>query len=343
MARGADARSLTPVAQAQLRRRAVKAVGAGRSQGEVAELFGVSIRAVNGWMARATRDGVMALAAKRRGRPKGIRLTAAPIKKITGLLRDRRPDQLKLPFYLWTREAVVQLIGRECRMKVSVWTAGRYLKTWGFTPQKPVRRAFERDPRAVARWLQREYPAIRAQAKRAGAEIYWGDEMGLRSDQAAGRSYSPRGETPVIPGTGQRFGCNQISALTNKGRLFFMVFKQRFTTRVFLEFLKRLERQVGRPLFLIVDGHPVHHARVAQAWLKQPGRRIRLFFLPGYSPELNPDELLNHDVKSHLGKRRPHTQLELIHNLRSHLHRRQRQPRIVRNFFQEEHVRYAAA
>ncbi|EQD74376.1 ISXoo2 transposase, partial [mine drainage metagenome] len=166
-------------------------------------------------------------------------------------------------------------------------------------PQKPVRRAFERDPQAVAHWLQVEYPAIRARAKRARAEIYWGDEMGVRSDPAAGRSFSPRGETPVIPGTGQRFGCNQISALTNRGRLLFMVFKRRFTTRVFLEFLKRLERQARRPVYLIVDGHPVHHARAVQTWLKQPGRQIHLFFLPGYSPELNPDERLNHDVKSH--------------------------------------------
>ncbi|EQD27162.1 ISXo7 transposase, partial [mine drainage metagenome] len=119
--------------------------------------------------------------------------------------------------------------------------------------------------------------------------------------------------------------------------------KRRFTTRVFLEFLKRLERQARRPVYLIVDGHPVHHARAVQTWLQQPGRQIHVFFLPGYSPELNPDELLNHDVKSHLGRRRPHTQRELIHNLRSHLHRRQRQPHVVQNFFQEEHVRYAAA
>lgn len=338
-----DARSLAAAAQAQLRRRAVATVQAGHDQGEVAELFGVSIRAVNGWVARAKEGGLAALAPGRRGRPAGTRLTATQIKKITGLLRDRRPDQLKLPFYLWTREAVAQLIARECRVKVSVWTAGRYLKAWGFTPQKPVRRAFERDPQAVARWLKTEYPAIRRAAKRAGAEIYWEDEMGLRSDQAAGRSFSPRGETPVIPATGQRFGCNQISALTNRGRLFFMVFKQRFTTPVFLEFLNRLERQVARPMFLIVDGHPVHRARVVQAWLKQPGRHIRLFFLPGYSPGTQPRRTLNNDVKSHMGRRRSRTQRELIHTLRSHLRRRQRQPHIVRNFFQEAHVRYAAA
>lgn len=206
-----------------------------------------------------------------------------------------------------------------------------------------MRRAYERDPQAVARWLKKEYPAIRRAAKRAKAEVYWGDEMGLRSDQAAGRSYSPRGETPVICGTGQRFGCNQISALSNRGRLYFMVFKPGGTTGAFLEFLTRLERQVRRPIFFIVDGHPVHRARKVKAWLKRPGCRVKLYFLPGYSPELNPDELINHDMKSHIGRHRPRTRAELVHTVRSHPRRRQRQPHVVRRFFQGRHVRYAAA
>ena len=258
-------------------------------------------------------------------------------------MRDQRPDQLKLPFYLWTREAVVQLIEQGCGVSVSVWTAGRYLKAWGFTPQKPMRRACERNPRAVACWLKREYPTIRAHAKQAKAEIYWADEMGVRSDQPVGRSFSPRGETPVIPGTGQRFGCNQLSALTNRGHLLFMVFQCGFTTRVFLDFLRRLERQAPRPVFLIVDGHPVHKARAIKTWLARPGCRVRLFFLPGYSPELNPDELLNHDVKDYVGRHRPRTRAELVHTVRGHLRRRQRQPHIVRRYFQGKHVQYAAA
>lgn len=339
-----DARSLAPAAQAALRRQAVKAVRAGTTQGEVATLFGVTRRAVNHWMRLAAQDGLSALKAQRRGRPLGGgRLKPAQAAVIVRLIRDRRPDQLKLPFYLWTREAVARLIEQKFKLRVSVWTVGRYLSAWGFTPQKPVRAAFERDPEAVKRWLKETYPAIRRQAKREKAEIYWGDEMGLRSDHATGRTYSPRGETPVIPGTGQRFGCNMISAITNRGRLYFMVFKIRFTVVVFLEFLKRLERQLGRPLYLIVDGHPVHRAAAVKAWLKEDGRRIRLFFLPGYSPELNPDELLNQDVKSNaLGRRRAHDQTELLRNVRGYLRGRQRRPQVVRNYFREEHVRYAA-
>ncbi len=234
----------------------------------------------------------------------------------------------------------MQLIEQGCGVKVSVWTAGRYLKAWGFTPQKPVRRAYERNPQAVRRWLREEYPAIRAQAKREKAEIDWGDERGVRSDQAAERSFSPRGETPVIPGTGQRLGCNPLSALTNK-RLW--LFKCGFTTRAFLEFLSRLERQARRPVFLIVDGHPVHKARAVKAWLARSDCRVRLYFLPSYSPELNPDELLNHDVQAHVGHHRPRTRAERVHPVRARLRRRQRQPHIVRRFFQRKHVRYTAA
>jgi transposase len=339
-----DARSLPPAAQAALRRRAVKAVRAGKTQGAAAMLFGVTRRAVNKWVRTAEEEGLSALKAARQGRPVGGgRLKAAQASVIVRLIRDRRPDQLKLAFYLWTRAAVGQLIERRFGIRMSVWTVGRYLAAWGFTPQKPIRRAFERDPEAVKRWLKEIYPAIRRRAKREKAEIYWGDEMGLRSDHAAGRSFSPRGETPVIPGTGQRFGCNMISAITNRGKLYFMVFKQRFTVAVFLEFLRRLDRQLGRALYLIVDGHPVHRAAAVKAWLKEDGRKIRLFFLPGYSPELNPDELLNQDVKSNaLGRRRARDQAELLHNVRGYLRGRQRRPQVVRNYFKEEHVRYAA-
>ena len=339
-----DARSLSASAQEALRCKAVQAVGSGKTQVEVAATFGVTRQAVSNWLRVQRAGGSQALRARPRGRPPGGCLGVRQATAVARMIRDRRPDQLKLPFYLWTREAVAQLITRRFGIVLSIWTVGRYLAAWGFTPQKPVRQAFERDPEAVKRWLKHDYPRIRAHAKREKAEIYWGDEMGLRSDHAAGRSFSPRGETPVIPGTGQRFRCNMISALTNKGRLYFMVFRQGFTTDVFLAFLKRLERQVDRPLYLIVDGHPVHRSARVKTWLKAKGRKIRLFFLPGYSPELNPDELLNQDVKTNaLGRRRPRDQVELLRSVRGYLRGRRRRPHVVRNYFKEKHVRYAAA
>lgn len=338
-----DGRALSASAQEVLRRTAVKAVRNGKTHQGVAALLGVRRQVVGRWVRRARDGGLPALTARRRGRPPGGMLRPWQAAQIAKALVDRHPDQLKLPFYLWTREAVAQLIERRFGLRLSVWTVGRYLARWGFTPQKPIRRAYEQNPAAVRRWLRRVYPAIRAVARRERATIFWEDETGMRSDHQAGTSYGRRGHTPVIPGTGQRFRCNMLSAITNRGRLNFMVFKQRFTAPVFLDFLRRLARQATRKVFLIVDGHPVHRSGRVTTWRRQNAQRLRLFFLPGYSPELNPDEMLNQDVKANaVGRQRPHDQGELLRNVRGHLRSRQRQPQIVRRYFQAPHVRYAA-
>jgi transposase len=311
-------------------------------QAEAARTFGVSRQSVNNWMKNCLSGGLRRLRSRRRGRPPVQRLAPHQAATAVRLITDRCPDQLKLPFALWTREAVGELLARRFSVQVSVWTVGRYLRRWGFTPQKPVRRAYERDPEAVRRWLREKYPAIRARAKRDGAEIHWGDEMGLRSDHQAGRSWGRRGQTPVVPGTGKRFGCNLISTITNRGRLCFMVFKERFNARVFIRFLKRLLRQVGRKVVLIVDEHPAHKARETKRWLKGQREKIQLHFLPPYSPELNPDELLNQDVKTNaVGRRRAIDQTEMMTNVRGYLRSTQKMPHVVRSYFQEEHVRYA--
>ena len=339
-----DVRYWSPQAQASLRLRVIRAVRTGMPQAEAARVFGVSRQSVNGWD-RCQRDGgLWALRARPRGRPQVLSLKPYQAATVVRLLTDRCPDQLKLPFMLWTREAVQDLIARRCRVHLSVWTVGRYLARWGFTPQKPVRRAYEQDPVAVRRWLRREYPAIRALARREQAEIHWGDEMGLRSDHQAGTSYGRRGRTPVIPGTGKRFRCNMLSTITNRGKLAFMVFKGRFTARVFLLFLRRLERQRRRKVFVIVDRHPVHGSGDVARWVKRQKRWLRLFFLPGYSPELNPDELLNQDLKTNaVGRQRPRSAPELVGNVRRFLWSTQRQPHKVTRYFREPHVRYAAA
>jgi transposase len=338
-----DARSLPGVAQADLRKKAVNAVLNGAKQMEVAKLFGVTRQSVGKWVQAYKEGGRKGLESKRRGRPKGGSLLPWQAAQIAKTVIDRPPEQLKLPFVLWTREAVSQLIEGRFGIRLSVWTVGRYLSRWGFTPQKPVRRAFERNPEAVRRWLEEEYPGIRAQAKAEHATIYWGDEMGLRSDHAVGRTYGRRGQTPVILGTGQRFGCNMISAVTNRGELNFMVFKPHFSAEVLIDFLDRLVRQSQRMVFLILDRHPVHRSGKVKAWVGKRPQSLRLFYLPGYSPELNPDEMLNQDVKSNaVGRKRAHDQKELISNVRSFLWSRQRRPQIVQRYFQEEHVRYAA-
>jgi transposase len=344
--RSNDARSLSKSAQAVLRRRALAAIDNGMTRIAAAKVFGVSYSVIGKWQRRRRAGGRAALATDRRGRPTGqTRLSAWQAAVIVNLITDRTPDQLKLPFVLWTREAVRDLIRERFGLSLSVWTVGRHLRRWGFTAQKPVRRAWERDDAAVRRWLKVEYPSIRRQAKVASAEIHWGDEMGLRSDHQAGRSYSPRGQTPVIAGTGKRFGCNVISTVTNRGTLRFMVFKTRFTTEVFIEFLSRLVRSVSGKIFLIVDGHPVHKSAAVRRWLNREENRgkIRLYILPSYSPDLNPDEFLNHDVKQNaVGRRRARDQRDLIADVRCYLRSTQKRPDIVCNYFQAPSVRYAA-
>jgi len=339
-----DARSLSPEAQEALRRRVVLAVRGGLSQTTAARLFQVARPTVNRWMQISDAGSLRALRGKRRGRPPGTPVAAADAARVVRLIIGRCPDQLRLPFTLWTREAVRQLLQRQFGVNVSVWTVGRYLKTWGLTPQKPLTRAYEQNPEAVRHWLEDVYPALRADAARRGAEIHWGDEMGFRSDYHAGRTYGRRGHTPVVPATGQRFRANVISSLTNRGRLAFMVFREGFTTRVFLRFLRRLVRLVRRPVFLVVDNHPVHRARAVSRWVAAHAGAVRLVFLPGYSPDLNPDEFLNHDVKANaVGRQRPATQAELIANVRSYLRVTQHHPAAVRRYFDAPSVRYAAA
>jgi transposase len=342
-----DTRSLPAAAQAALRNRAVRAVLDGMTQAEAARVFGVHHNAVNRWIKRYREGGWAGLSERRRGRRPGEQpaLSELQQQEIIALVRDATPDQLGLAGFLWTREAVSELISQRYGRWLARTTVGGYLRGWGFSPQRPQRRALEQNPAAVARWLAETYPAIRAQAKREGGVVLWLDEMGVRSDAAAGRSWAPIGKTPVIKRTGKRFGVNMISAISNAGRLRFRLFTGSFTAAVFLDFLGRLLRDCGgRKIHLIVDSHPVHRAKRVSAWVGRHADQIQLHFLPGYSPELNPVELLNHDVKANAaGRRRPRSASELRAELHGYLRRRQRQPQVVVRFFDHPTTRYAAS
>ena len=346
-----DTRTLSPAAQEEIRFRVVAAIRDGMKKSAAARAFGVSRTSIDAWLQRVELGNINSLKSRKRGRPGGFRLLGHQAATIVRIIEDRTPDQLRLPFALWTREAVRDLIGQRCGVQVSVRTAGRYLKRWGFTPQKPLRRAYERDPAAVQRWKEEEYPAIARQAKAENAEIHWGDQLGVRSDHQSGTSYGRRGVTPVVPCPGRRFGCNRMSSVTNLGHLSFMIYGERFTADVFIRFARKLLRQRRRPrgrsprrkVFLIVDNHPVHRSAAVRDWAAENKHRIRLFFLPGYSPELNPDEYLNNDVKANaIGRRRAATRPELIENLYLYLRDTQRRRNIVKSYFRAEPVRYAA-
>jgi transposase len=342
-----DTRSLPAAAQAALRTRAVRAVLAGMTQAEAARVFGVHHNAVNRWIKRYREGGWAGLAEQRRGRRPGDQAALSEFqqREVIALVRQGTPDQLGLAEFLWTREAVSELIGQRYGRWLARTTVGGYLRGWGFSPQRPQRRALEQHPAAVRRWLAETYPAIRAQARREGGVVLWLDEMGVRSDAAAGRSWAPVGQTPVVKGTGKRFRVNMISAISNQGMLRFRLFTGSFSGPVFIDFLRRLLRECGgRKVHLVVDGHPVHRARLVSAWVGRHAERIELHFLPGYSPELNPVELLNHDVKANgAGRRRPRSADELRDELHAYLRRRQRQPAVLVRFFDYPTTRYAAA
>lgn len=313
------------------------------TQEEASIIFGITQRAVNGIWSRYKKGGLKNLYSKKRGVRGGIKLSTDQALEIKRLIREKTPDQLKLSFGLWTRQAVGQLIKRKYRVDLSRWQVGRYLKLWGYTPQKPIRKAFEQKPEQVRVWLKKEYPSIQARALKEKAIIYFGDETGMRSDHQAGRSYAPKGETPVIYTTGQRFSLNMISAISNRGHLQFMVIDGRFNSEVFMDFLKRMIKYSKQKTFFITDGHPAHKTKKLKAWLEENKDRIEIFFLPPYSPELNPQEYVNQDLKTNVvGKKRAINKDQLRTNVTGFMLNRKNDKEQVMKYFHHEHVRYAA-
>jgi transposase len=248
-----------------------------------------------------------------------------------------------LPFALWSRAAVGMLIARRCGVELAVRTVGKYLARWGFTAQKPVRRAHEQDPAAVRRWLRREYPAIAAQAKRARGVIFWGDETGLRSDDVRGRSYAPRGRTPLVRVCHRRARLSLISAVTNRGELRWMVVDGAVNAPTFIRFLQRLVRDARRKVFLILDRLKAHRARLTRDWLAEHRSEIEVHYLPPYSPELNPDEGVNADLKQAVPRRAPaRSKQQLKRATISHMRSLSKRPKRIRAIFRNRQFRYAA-
>lgn len=301
-----DARKLPPSAQEEKRKLAIKLWKKGNLIKDVAETVGVSAKAVGGWIKRYKLEGPSSLKARRRGPETGAyrHLTPDQEKQLQKLIADKTPDQIKLDYALWTRKAVMELIKQKTGVDMPIRTVGEYLKRWGFTPQKPIKRAYEQNPKAVQRWLDDEYPAIKARAKQEGAEIYWGDETGMRNDSQHERGYAPKGKTPVVRLNANRTSTNMISAVTNQGKVRFRVFDGTMNADILIEFCKRLIKSAKRKVYLILDNLRVHHAKVFKAWLLEQADVIEVFYLPSYSPELNPDEYLNCDLKAgiHSGK-----------------------------------------
>jgi transposase len=327
------------------RRLAVKMRLRGATIAETVAVCGLGRSAVIRALQAYERGGWTAVAVASGGRPigSGRMLTPAQEKKIQLLIQDRTPDQLKLPYALWTRQAVSELIESLYGERLTVRNMGKYLKRWGFTPQRPLKKAYEQSPEAVEQWVREEYPRIAAAAKEEGAEILWGDETGLRSDDVRGRGLAPKGKTPVIRANVNRQKLSVISTVTNKGEMRWKVFSGALNAKVMLGFLKRLVHGRKKRIFLILDNLRVHHSKAVTKWVEENKKKIVIFYLPSYSPELNPDELLNSDLKQRVTKVAPaRTKVELTRTAVGALRSIQKQPGRVENYFQQKDVCYAA-
>ena len=340
-----DARTIRPDELRERRKQAVILHQQGRSYTDIAEAVGVHRNTVGQWIAKWKTEGAKGLKAKASGRPfgSGRHLASEQEKRIRQIIVDRHPEQLKLNFALWTRDAVRLLIRQEYRIDMPIRTVGEYLRRWGFTPQKPVRRAYERCEANVQRWLDEEYPEIAQKAAQEGAEIHWGDETGLRSDDVNGRGYAPKGQTPVRRAKGTPEKINMISSVTNQGKVRFMFYHGSLNAAVFLDFLRRLTRDArGRKVYLIIDNLRVHHAAKVTAWVSENSDVIALFYLPSYSPDLNPDEYLNNDLKNGVSRRADsRAKGRLAKSALSQMRSIQKQPRRVQKYFEAQSIQYA--
>ena len=339
-----DGRNRTASAQATIREQVVGFLKKkGSTQKQAMEIFGLSQSGVEKIWRKYKAEGKEGIKEKKRGVKGGKKINSNQSAQVRQIIKDKMPDQLKLPFGLWTREAVQQLIKTKFGIELSRWQVGRYLKSWGYTPQKPISKAFEQKPEKVKQWLEKEYPAIKKRAHQEKAIIYFGDETGMRSDHQAGRSYAPMGKTPVVKRTGNRFSLNMISAISNRGHLQFMIIDGRFNSEVFQNFLKRMIKYSRQKIYFITDGHPAHKTKKLNEWLAQNKKRIEVFFLPPYSPELNAQEYVNQDVKTNvIGKKRPINKEQMKIHVTDFMMERKNNKKQVQKYFHEEHVRYAA-
>lgn len=340
-----DGRLLNPTIQDYLRQQGIRLRKQGKRFVDIAEYLGVNRNTVSLWWSEYQDLGEAALHQQKRGNKLGGGRILRPDEEqqVQDLMQNHFPDELDIDSALWTRSATQALIEQVSGIKLPIRTVGEYLKRWGFTPQKPLKRAYEQDPKAVETWLNDTYPAIEEHAHQEGAEIAWGDESGLRSDAQVGRGYAPIGKTPEIQLNTQRAGLNYIASISNHGKIRFMLYTQKLTAQVFILFLERLIRQRSRKLIWIVDRHPVHRAQAVKDWLTQHSEKIELFYLPPYSPQLNPAEYLNCDVKQGVHSKSPsRNQNQLQQRALSHLRKLQKLPQRIMKYFEHPFIAYAA-
>lgn len=340
-----DFRSVDSATRKEIRNRAINQINSGKRKKDVAIMYGVNPNTITSWVKKYNKEGVKGLIDNKRGvRSEDKKLLSKTQElEIQSMITDVMPDQLKLDFALWTRKAVKELVEREYGIKLAINTMGDYLRSWGFSPQKPKKQAYEQCSKKVQLWLDEQYPAIKERAKQESAEIQWGDETGVRNTNQHGRSYAPKGKTPVKRNMSKRFSVNMISTVTNQGSVQFMIYSGTMNADRLITFLKQLIKNKEQKIFLILDNLRVHHSKIVKQWVEQNKTSIELFFLPSYSPEKNPDEYLNCDLKYGLSEKpAPKTEKQLKQNVENHMTMLQSNNHRVIKYFNHKDIKYAA-
>lgn len=315
----------------------------GKTTAEIQKNTGMCLNTIRATIHDYKIGGLAAIKPKKEGRPTGscMSLTKDQCNEIQKAIIDKDPDQLKMPFALWTRKAVKELIKAKYGIDMPIRTVGEYLKRWGFTPQRPEKCSRHQDHAAVKRWLDEEYPAIKEQAKNEDALIFWMDETAVQNCSNLVRGYSPKGQTPVLRLETKKMHINMVSAINNMGKVFFKIYKEAMNADLLEDFCERLVKdQGGRKVLLICDNLKVHHAYVFQDWLAERKSQLEVFYMPSYSPEYNPDEYLNNDLKQNVALKPQAKNIEEIQeHTEAFMDGLQKNPNHVKGYFNHEKLK----
>jgi transposase len=340
-----DAKHLSPEGQFQIRKNIVRLKKQGKTPGEIVSLLDVSRRHIDSTIKKYRESGFAGIKLRRRGRRLGgnRRLMLEQEQGIRNTIIDKNPEQLRLKGCLWTRKNIAEYIERTCKLPMPLSTLGYYLSRWGFSVQRPVRRAYKHDERKVTDWVEREFPGIKERAKQENAEIFFGDETGIQNTANYAKGYAKIGQTPVVQTESRKMKINMLSAVSGRGKLRFMLYRDNMDADKLIDFLSRLARGNEKKVFLVLDNLRVHHSKKTMAWAKRNKAGLELFYLPPYAPELNPGEYLNSDLKRGVGNRAmPHSENELESNVRSHMKTVQVYKEKIKSFFRAPTTAYAA-
>jgi len=337
-----DARQLSTSEQALMRRLAVQRVLDGEKPSAVTQSYRLGEKTIFKWLKIAKEQGIDALAPKPRlGRTRA--LTEFESAEVKRWILSGDPRQYGFDFGLWTRQIVSDLIVKHLGIRLGLTAVGELLHREGLTPQKPMRRAYERDDAAIKIWLDEIYPDIKKSAKKQGAEVFWLDEASIRSDDPLMRTWGLKGQTPTVKTSGQRQGINAISALSNRGGFWYQVYTERFNADVFIECLTDLIGNRPKPVFIITDGHPVHKSKKVREFIAGLNGRLSLFILPPYAPDLNPDELVWNYLRQIGTARKPLIKGEsLLERTFIDLELLAQDKPLIKSFFKNQSVSFAA-